>query len=166
MERKGRRHRSANCTCWHWPVREISTFLGPLENADYFHRRISLRPAGWLLPASCAQILSKITPLISHAPTKPATMTATMMSSRMSAGVQCRAAARRQAPSTRIAAFNGVVSDRVAGVSGNSMFQVIFREISYYASRDSRLKNQVSESILGLHTSAQSWRTGLFGLID
>ena len=50
-------------------------------------------------------------------------MASMMMTSRASAGVR-PAAARQTAPTARLAAFNGVVSDRVACIHGSSMFQV------------------------------------------
>lgn len=46
---------------------------------------------------------------------------------RASAGVargSARPSATRQTPTARLAAFNGVVSDRVACIHGNAMFQV------------------------------------------
>lgn len=84
----------------------------------------------------------------------------------MSAGVQCRGAARRQAPSARIAAFNGVVSDRVAGVSGNSMFQVKVCDGLYHASLGSQPRNRILESILDLNTPAHALMPKQFGLTD
>jgi hypothetical protein len=54
---------------------------------------------------------------------------------RASAGVvrgSVRPSAARHTPTARLAAFNGVVSDRVACIHGNGIFQVRFQDCQCY----------------------------------